>query len=140
MVYVPDAAKRKAAYLNSLGSVPGAYKAGIESTQGWKEKAIGGQALYVQRMQDQSVLQRREKGLNRVSEAEWKQKAAALGSTRIADGMRQAADKQAANYEPIAAALRNLTLPDRTADPMANIDNRLKAVVRTAIDASQNAQ
>ena len=140
MVNVPTAAERKTAYLNSLGSVPGAYKAGIERTQGWKEKAIGGQALYVQRMNDATVLARREKGLARVSESDWKSKASALGSTRIADGMRQAADKQAANYEPIAAALRNLTLPDRTADPMANIDNRLKAVVRTAIDASQNAQ
>ena len=140
MVNVPTAAERKQAYLNSLGQVPGAYKAGIERTQGWKEKAIGGQALYVQRMQDQAVLQRRERGLNRVSEADWKQRAAALGSMRIADGMRNSADKQVTNYEPIAAALRNLSLPDRTADPMANIDNRLKAVVRTAIDASQNSQ
>ena len=139
MVNVPDAGKRKAAYLNSLGGVPGSYKAGIEATQGWKEKAIGGQALYVQKMQDQSVLQRREKGLARVSEQDWKSKAATLGSVRIADGMRNAADKQVQNYEPIAAALRGLSLPDRTADPMANIDNRLKAVVRTAIDASKNA-
>ena len=140
MVNVPSQAERKAAYVNSLGSVPGAYKAGIERTQGWKEKAIGGQPLYVQRMQDAQVLARREKGLAKVSESDWKAKASSLGSVRIADGMRNAADKQAANYEPIAAALRNLSLPDRTADPMANIDNRLKAVVRTAIDASQNSQ
>ena len=139
MVNVPTAAERKAAYLASLGAVPGAYKAGIERTQDWKSKAIAGQGLYVQRMQDQSVLARREKGLATVSDADWKSKSSQLGSLRIADGMRNAADKQATKYEPIAVALRGLSLPDRTADPMANIDNRLKAVVRTAIDASKNA-
>jgi hypothetical protein len=140
MVNVPSQADRKQRYLNSLGGVPGAYKAGIEQTQGWKEKAIAGQGLYEQRMQDSNVLRRRERALQRTSEADWKAKAAALGSMRIADGMRQGADKQAANYEPIAAALRNLTLPERSADPMANIDNRVKAVVRTAIEASPKNQ
>jgi len=140
MVFVPSAQDRKKRYLDSLGAVPGSYKAGIERTTGWKEAALNGQGLYVQKMQDASVLRRRAAALERTNEADWKARASNLGSVRIADGMRNGADKQANNYEPIAQALRGLTLPERSADPMANIDNRTKAVVRTMIEASPKNQ
>jgi len=140
MVYVPSAAERKQKYLNSLGQVPANYKQGIERTTNWKESALAGQGLYEQQMQNASVLRRRAAALERVSEADWKLKAVSLGSVRIADGMRNSADKQAQNYEPIAQALRGVTLPERSADPMANIDNRVKPIVRAMIDASPKNQ
>ena len=140
MVYVPSAQERKAKYLNSLGQVPGNYKAGIERTTNWKEKALSGQGLYEQQMQNASVLRRRAAALERVSEAEWKTRASQLGSVRIADGMRNGAEKQAQNYEPIANALRSVELPERSADPMANIDNRVKPIVRAMVQASPKNQ
>ena len=140
MVFVPSAQERKQKYLNSLGVVPGNYKAGIERTSNWKESALNGQPLYEQQMQNTQVLRRRAAALERTSEAEWKSRASNIGSVRIADGMRNGADKQTQNYEPIAQALRGVTLPDRTADPMANIDNRVKPIVRAMIDASPKNQ
>ena len=91
-------------------------------------------------MQNAQVLRRRAVALERTSEADWKSRASNLGSVRIADGMRNGADKQTQNYEPIAQALRGVSLPDRTADPMANIDNRVKPIVRAMIDASPKNQ
>ena len=140
MVYVPSAAERKAKYLGSLGGVPANYKAGIERTTNWKEKALSGQGLYEQQMQNAAVLRRRAVSLEKVSEAEWKTKAANLGSMRIADGMRNGAERQAQNYEPIANALRSVELPERSADPMANIDNRVKPIVRAMVQASPKNQ
>ena len=140
MVFVPSAAERKQKYLNSLGNVPAAYKAGIERTTNWKDKALAGQNLYEQQMQNAAVLRRRAVALERVSESDWKSRAASLGSTRIAEGMRNGAEKQAANYEPVANALRSVELPDRTADPMANIDNRVKPIVRAMVQASPKNQ
>ena len=140
MVFVPSAAERKQKYLNSLGNVPGAYKAGIERTTNWKEKALAGQNLYEQQMQNANVLRRRAVALERVSESDWKSRASALGSTRIAEGMRNGAEKQSANYEPIANALRSVELPERSADPMANIDNRVKPIVRAMVQASPKNQ
>jgi hypothetical protein len=140
MVFVPSAQERKQKYLNSLGAVPGNYKAGIERTSNWKESALNGQALYEQQMQNAQVLRRRAIALERTSEADWKSRASNLGSVRIADGMRNGADKQTQNYEPIAQALRGVSLPDRTADPMANIDNRVKPIVRAMIEASPKNQ
>lgn len=140
MVYVPSAAERKAKYLSSLGQVPANYKSGIERTTNWKEKALNGQGLYEQQMQNAAVLRRRAVALERVSEADWKSKASNLGSMRIADGMRNGAEKQAQNYEPIANALRAVELPERSADPMANIDNRVKPIVRAMVQASPKNQ
>lgn len=136
MVNVPTKEQRRARYLSSIGQVPGAYKAGIEATQGWKEAALGGQQLYEQRMTDPSVLKRRANSLQKTSEQDWKNAASNVGSQRIASGMQAGAQKQADNYEPIAEALRGVNLPARTGDAMSNIDNRVKPIVQAAINAS----
>lgn len=137
MVQVKSQAERQAAYESAISGVPQKYQRGIQSTTGWKEAAIAGQGLYEQRMQDPEVLGKRARGLERTNEQEWKNKAATLGSQRIAAGMQAAAGKQAANYEPIAQALRGVNLPPRSADPMANIDARVKPIVAAAVNASR---
>ena len=136
MVNVPSKEERKAKYLGSIGSVPGAYKAGIERTQGWKDAALAGQGLYEQRMTDPSVLARRRNALAKTNEQDWKSAASQVGSQRIASGMQAGAQKQADNYEPIAEAIRGVNLPARTGDAMSNIDNRVKPIVQAAINAS----
>jgi hypothetical protein len=136
MVFVPDKQTRKNAYERAIGGVPASYKAGIEGTQGWKEAAIQGQGLYEQKMTDPRVLQRRANALQKTSEQDWKSRASNIGSQRIAAGMQMGSEKQSANYEPIAEALRGVNLPSRTSDPMQNIDNRVKPIVAAAVNAS----
>ena len=138
MVFVPDKATRQRAYERAIAGVPASYKAGIQGTQGWKEAAIQGQSLYEERMRDPEVLRKRERALQKTSESDWKARASEVGTSRIAQGMTMNAGKQADNYEPIAAALRGVELPPRTADPMANIDNRVKPIVQAAVNASRN--
>lgn len=138
MVNVKSQAERQANYENAIGAVPAKYQRGIQATQGWKEAAIQGQGLYEQRMQDQEVLSRRARGLEKTNEQEWKNRAATIGGSRIGEGMRANAAKQAANYEPIAVALRGVNLPPRSADPMANIDNRVKPIVQASVNAAKN--
>lgn len=136
MVYVPDKATRKRAFEAAIPQVPAAYKDGIERTQGWRDAALAGQNLYEQQMQNPDVLGRRARGLQRTDDQTWKAAAVNKGTQRIASGMQAAAEKQAANYEPIAEALRSVNLPARTADPMSNIDNRVKPIVQAAVRAS----
>lgn len=138
MVFVPDKAARKQAYERAIAGVPASYKAGIQATTGWKEAAINGQGLYEARMRDPEVLRKRERALQKTNEQDWKNRAAEIGSSRIASGMQANSGKQADNYEPIAVALRGVELPPRTADPMANIDNRVKPIVQAAVNASRN--
>ena len=137
MVNVPSQADRQRAYEQSIGAVPGKYQAGIQATQGWKEAAIAGQSLYEEKMRDPEVLGKRARALEKTNEAEWKQRAATVGASRIASGMQANSAKQAANFEPIAQALRAVNLPARSADPMQNIDSRVKPIVQAAVNASR---
>lgn len=135
MVYVPDKATRMKNYQASTSAVPAKYGAGIQRTTDWKEKSISGQALYEEQMRKADVLARRTAGLEKVSNDQWRNKANTLGVQRIAAGMMEGAQRQADNYEPVAQALRSLSLPDRTSDAMQNIDNRVKPVVMAAKNA-----
>lgn len=136
MVRMPTQAAIRQAYESAIPVVAGRYKTGVEGTTGWKESAVAGQGLYVQRMQDSQVLARREKGLQKVTDQDWKNAALAKGVQRIGAGMQAGAAKQAQNYEPIRTALEQVSLQPRTADPMQNIDNRVKPIVQAAINAS----
>jgi len=126
--------KIKAAYKDAATRVPTRYKEGIAATTGWKDKAIAGEALWAAKMREAIAAERRRKALEAVSEEEWKKKALELGAARIGPGMAANVDKHAKNYAPYREALAGLELPPREADPMANIDNRLKAVVRTLVE------
>jgi hypothetical protein len=136
MVFVPSKEERKKKYVAATAGVAASYGAGIARTTNWKETALAGQGLYEEQMRKPDVLARRTQGLEKVSNEQWKSKAATLGVQRIAAGMVEGADRQANNYEPIAEALRSLTLPARTSDPMQNIDNRTKPVVQAAMRAA----
>lgn len=133
MVYVPSKEERKQKYTAAIAGVPAAYSAGIQRTNDWKSKALNGQALYEEQMRNSEVLGRRARGLEKVSDAEWKSKAATLGTTRIAAGMQSAAQKQADNYEATAEALRAVELPARTSDPIQNVQNRVIPIVQAAV-------
>ena len=103
------------------------YKAGV-NTASWKDSALAGQDLYVQTMQDPNILARRNKGINKVSDDEWRNDTINKGSGVIAARMKAAAPKQAANFEPYRAALEGMTLPPRTTDPAQNVANRVTPI------------
>lgn len=124
---------------DAIPRVAARYKAGVQGTTDWQEKALAGQKNYEERMSDATVLARREKGIGKTSNEGWKSKALKLGATRIGPGMKENADKYSKGFGPHQAALAGLSLPDKTTDPMANIDNRLKAVVQTLVDTKATA-
>lgn len=138
MVQVKSREQIRNAYAESINAVPAKYKAGVEQSKGWKENAIKGQAVYEQRMSDPAVLKRREAGLQSTNEEEWRRNASTNGAARIAAGMQASAGKREANYEPYRATLEALNLPERTADPMQNVQNRVGGVVQAMVDTKRN--
>ncbi|OYT52523.1 MAG: hypothetical protein B6U76_09735 [Desulfurococcales archaeon ex4484_217_2] len=124
-------------YEESASIVPERYKRGIQAVTGWKDAATSDKAeeLYAAKLSEAISAKRRQKALQLVDENTWKKNAIELGGARIGDGMRRkGVEKHKKNYAPYREALAALELPEKTADPMANIDNRLKAVVRTLIE------
>ena len=103
------------------------YKTGVANGS-WKDEALSGQDLYVQRMQDPNVLARRNKGINQVSDEQWRTNTITKGSTVIAQRMKDASGKQASGFEPYRQALESMTLPPKTADPAQNVLNRVTPI------------
>jgi len=136
MVKVKPLATIEKNYKGAAGTAASRYKDAIPGIT-WQSEAIAGQDLYEAKMQDPTVLARRETGIAKVSDSEFKAALAAKGAPVLASRMTAAAGKMAQGYAPIRSALEGLSLPPREADPMTNIDNRLKPVVQTMIDAAE---
>jgi hypothetical protein len=137
MVKVRPEAQRKTNYVNAATLVPGKYTAGVQSAT-WQGAALEGQALYVQKLSQPDVLERRAKNIAKVSDGEWRDAAVKKGGPIIGARMTLGADKQIANSRPYIAALEALTLPPRVADGMANLMARGGAVVQ-AMEATKKS-
>ncbi len=128
-----DEAKR-----NFVAGAAGAgtkYGAAIDRVSDWQTKTASeaSETLYAQKLQEAIAAKRRQRGIQRTSNDEWKKAAKEKGAARISQGMTAAQDKWAKEVTPYLGAMASLTLPDKSADPMANIDQRLKPVVAALV-------
>jgi len=133
MVRIKSKAQIEQNFRAAIPVVASRYKAGVDNTSGWQQSAVAAQPLYEEKMRDPEVLSRRAKALARVSDQDWKTAASTKGTQRIAAGMEQGAAKQATNFEPYRQAIESLSLPARTADPIANVNNRVVGVVSALV-------
>ena len=126
-------------YDDSIGRVPAAYKAGVQATTDWQEKASSesAESNYAAGVAEAAAAKRRQRAVQNVSNAEWQNAAVNKGSTRIATGMKEGSAKRTANFEPYRSAIEGVTLPDRTTDPIANVDNRVKPIVQVLVDTKK---
>lgn len=116
------------------GSVPAKYKAGIMAANNTIERAIEAEDLYAAKVQEAISNRSRVKGLQRTSTAEWKQRASELGTARIAAGMAAAEPKFRKGMADVLSTIEATTIGERTADPMANIDARVKPIAQALYD------
>lgn len=119
---------------DAQGRVPAAYKEGVERTSGWQAAAIDGKENYEAGVTAAMADSRREKGLSKVSDSEWKTAAANKGSTRIASGMAASEGKFNAGMSKVLSTIEGVSIPARTQDGMANIDSRLKPIAQALMD------
>lgn len=137
MVKVKSLTQIEANYKGAAGVAATRYAASIDGIA-WQSKAQEGQALYEQRMSDPEILSRRNKGIAKVSDSAFKDAMRNKGASVIGGRMSAASGKMAQGYAPYKSALESLSLPPRSADPMQNIDARLKPVVQTMVDTKRS--
>jgi len=130
MVKTKSVEQAKKAWVDSIGRVPQRYADGVKASSGFKEKALAGQTVYEQRMRDANVLARRQKGLEKISDEDWKRGALNKGAKRIGQGMQASQDKFGTGIGKVIGALQEVDLPPRTADPEQNVLNRVLPIVR----------
>ncbi len=140
MVKIKSAGQIDANYKAAIGRVPGAYKQGVMATTDWQEKAGSNEAeeLWKAKIAEAAAANRRQNAVNQVSNAEWQGRAANIGAARIGSGMSANADKRTRNFEPYRSAIEGVSLPPRTADPMANVDARVKPIVGALVDTKKS--
>jgi len=140
MVKIKSASQIDANYKNAIGRVPAAYKTGVQNTSDWQEKASSEAAenLWQQKIAEAAAAKRRQKAVSQVSNADWQNRAANTGAARIGQGMTANADKRTRNFEPYRSAIEGVSLPAKSADPMANIDQRVKPVVSALVETKKS--
>ncbi|GAG60168.1 unnamed protein product [marine sediment metagenome] len=140
MVKIKSAGQIDANYKAAIGRVPGAYKTGVMGTSDWQEKASSdaAESLYAEKVAEAVAAGRRKKAVSAVSNAEWQGAAANVGAARIGAGMTAGAGKRTSNFEPYRSAIEGVTLPARTADPLANVDARVKPIVSALVETKKS--
>ncbi len=121
-------------YRDGIGKAPARYKAGVEKNTNQNENAIASQGLYEARIQESIANKARVRGLQKSSTAAWKQAAATKGASRIGPGMQAALPKFQSGISEVLSTIQNTTIAERTADPMANIDGRVKPIAQALYD------
>ena len=106
----------------------------IQAAQNWQANAIAAEELWAAKVAEAASNRTRAKKIAQVSDSEWKQRASELGSARIAAGMTAAEGKFRKGMADVLATIESVTIGARTADPMANIDARVKPIEKALND------
>jgi len=117
----------------SIAYIPERYKAGVQAAD-WFGPASSEQAEtnYAAGVNKAVAGKRRQKGIRRVSNEDWKTAAMNKGATNIGPAMSASIDKWAARWGPMYDKVQSTVnaLPPKTTDFMANINSRLVPTVK----------
>jgi len=113
----------------SHGRVPTAYVEGVTRAKDVISKAIAAEGLYAEKVQASIATQKRARKLAEVTDEDWRKAAREKGAPRIAAGMAASKEKFAKGIARVLDTIQSVNLPARTADPMQNVDQRVKPIV-----------
>lgn len=132
MVKVKPESEIKKNYEDSTALVPARFEAGVKAAD-WHDPALEGQDLYETQMARPEILARREKGIGRVSDDQWRRETVDKGKPIIGARMKAASGKQVERFRPFREVLLATDLPPRVPDPMQNLINRGGAIVSALV-------
>jgi len=132
MVKVKSIDKAKRNYKGAASTAAARYKESIADVD-WKGPALEAQALYEEQMSNPAVLARRASGIEKVSNTDMQNAMREKGAPVIGSRMAAADGKWGTGWSPYKAALEAVDLPQKTGDPMTNIDQRLKPIVAALV-------
>jgi len=116
----------------SIAYIPNRYESGVRKAD-WHGPAASeaAESNYAAGVQNAITKKSRQAGVNKVSNADWQNAAVTKGKPIIGERIRGALGKWSANFGPIydSVAGKIATLPPKTTDFRANINNRLVPVV-----------
>lgn len=139
MVRVKPIEEAKANYASGATVAPARYESAVKRVTNWQEQTTASGGLWAEQVRRAISKGSFRKGVAKVSNAEWQSAAVEKGVPRIGFGMSQSVDIYAREWAPFRAAIEAVTLPPRTADPMRNVDQRVKPIVDALVKAKEAA-
>jgi len=122
----------RANFESAIAYIPSRYESGVRKAD-WAGPASSEQAEknYADAVQRAISNKTRQKKIKEVSNSAWQEAAVRKGAPIIGDRIRASLDKWASNWGPIydSVASKVATLPPKTTDFRANINNRLVPTV-----------
>ena len=99
------------------------YKRGISTGKSWKSNAASesSERLFNEKMQEVLASKSRQKGIESVTEDDWKRPAMNQGANSIGTNFRNAKEKWATKTKPYLDVIASTELPERTADGVQNV-------------------
>lgn len=125
----------------AIGRAAEGYRTGVATTTDWAEKAgsEAAESLYGQRLQSAIAERARQKGVQAVSNEQWRSKAVEKGAARIGPGMMAAKADYRKGWSPYQSAMEALVLTPKSADPIQNV-KRVEDVVRKMVETKRGAR
>lgn len=118
----------------AIAYIPDRYRAGVSKAD-WHTpaKSDAAEKNYADAISKAVAAKKRQRAIAEMSNEDWKNAAINKGAPIIGDRIRTALDKWAAEWGPLydQVASKVSTLPPKTLDWRANINNRLVPVVET---------
>jgi hypothetical protein len=133
-IRMPSLEDIKSAYAASGSKAATEYAKGIDAATGVVDAMASdsAEALWASQLSAAIAAKKRQAKIReKVTDSSWKADAKTKGAPVLATRITLAKEDMGKGYSPVHSALSGLELPDKTADPYANIDNISKLVVKT---------
>ena len=123
---------------DSHGRVAQRYSDGVRKAQNVIQKSIDAEDNYAAGVQRAVADKQRVRGLQKVTDEDWRRGALEKGASRIAPGMAASEDKFAKGMGDVLATIQATNLPPRTQDPAANVANRVTPIAVNLFNMKRN--
>jgi len=133
MVYIIPLTDAKTHFEEIIPKIPDRYEAEVKRAV-WREPAIAGEDLFKDAMSVVIAEEKRKKGIEKLTDENWRSLTIEKGKPIIGTRIRAKLDEWATNWSPYRGAIEAVELPAKVIDWEANIDTRVKPIVKALVE------
>jgi len=115
---------------SAIGRVPAAYSEGVKAASNVIQRSLAAEDYWAAKVQEAASKRAREKGLQGISDEDWRKGALEKGVQRIGAGMQAGKQKFSSKIAEVLSTIEGVNLPPKTTDVAANVQNRVTPIAQ----------